>query len=137
MVLSVQVVDVWSSGYGFNVRLSDGLGNETRLYIDDLTGIDTTGIVVGLVQQFVGISSQYDDHYETKPRIQADVPECPSQQGDCPAPAEVAPGPLVISAVHYDTLFPGFEELAEAVQVMNIARIISRYASSMDGAAAN
>ncbi|MFZ5916290.1 MAG: Ig-like domain-containing protein [Chloroflexota bacterium] len=113
------VIDAWDSGYGANVRLSDGQGHETYLYVDDLTGIDTTGIVVGMVQRFVGISSQYDERYETKPRIQSDVPAWPDQQGLCPAPAETAAGPLLIGAVHYDTLYPGFDELAEAVQLIN------------------
>jgi phosphatidylserine/phosphatidylglycerophosphate/cardiolipin synthase-like enzyme/plastocyanin len=113
------VIDAWHSGYGTNVRLSDDQGHETQLYIDDMTGIDTTGIVVGLVQRFVGISSQYDDRYETKPRIQEDVPAWPNQQGACPAPAATAPGPLLIGAVHYDTLYPGYDERAEAVQLIN------------------
>jgi uncharacterized repeat protein (TIGR01451 family) len=113
------VVDTWASGYGYNVRLTDGQSHETRVYVDNLTGIDTAGIVVGFVQRFVGISTQSDALYETKPRIQQDVPERPSQQGVCPAPAETAPGPLLISAVYYDTSYLGYDEPAEAVQVMN------------------
>ncbi len=113
------VMDAWASSYGYSARLSDGEGHETQIYIDNMTGIDVTGIIVGLSQRFVGISTQLDDLYQTKPRIQQDVPEWPSQQGVCPAPAETAPGPLLISAVYYDTTYLGYDELAEAVQVMN------------------
>jgi len=103
IALQGRVIAASASGQGYDVRLADDQGHETFVYIDNLTGIDTSGIIVGLVQQFVGISTQLDDRYPTKPRIQPDVPQSFDQQGPCPAPAATAPGPLIISAVYYDT----------------------------------
>lgn len=119
IALQGRVIEASASGQGYDVRLADDQGHETFIYIDNLTGIDTSGIIVGLFQEFVGISTQLDEHYQTKPRIQPDVPQPFDQQGPCPAPAATAPGPLIISAAYYDTTFSSYVELGEAVQVMN------------------
>ncbi len=80
--------------YSWEMDLSDGV-NSLLIYVDKNTGIDLAGYELGYTYLITGISVQYGDTYEVKPRLQADIRVLPSLLVGKTAPPTVRPGGLL------------------------------------------
>jgi hypothetical protein len=58
--------------YGYYLAVDDGSG-AVRVYVPASTGIDVGGLAVGQGVRVVGLSYQFDDHYEVDPRMPGDI----------------------------------------------------------------
>jgi DNA/RNA endonuclease YhcR with UshA esterase domain len=58
--------------FGFEVFIDDGSG-ETQVFVSASTGIDVSGLAAGQQIQVIGLSSQFADQYEIRPRSSSDI----------------------------------------------------------------
>lgn len=58
--------------YGYRLFVDDGSG-EVQVFLYASTGIDVSGLQPGQTVQVIGLSAQFDDHYEINPRVPGDV----------------------------------------------------------------
>lgn len=70
--------------YGYKFFVDDGSG-ELQIFVNVETGIDLEALEVGRAVKVVGMSSQFEDHYEIDPRFPADVTlvRSPRWDDDC------------------------------------------------------
>jgi len=62
--------------FGFILVIDDGSG-PVNSFVNLSTGIDVSGLSPGQTIEVTGFSSQFEDHYEVDPRMQADIKVLP------------------------------------------------------------
>jgi hypothetical protein len=58
--------------FGFKFAVDDGSG-EVQIFVNTQTGIDVSELALDQLVSVVGLSSQFEDHYEIDPRSPADI----------------------------------------------------------------
>jgi len=102
-----QAIRVEEFAYSYEIDLADDQGNVVLVYVDKLTGmeLEIEQVEVGHQYAIVGISEMYNDLFQLKPRIPADI-------------AEVFPPVLAIEADASHNVLPG-ETLVYTFTVFN------------------
>ena len=114
--------------YSWEMDITDGR-TTVLVYVDKNTGIDLTGYPVGYTYLITGISAQYNDTYEVKPRLQSDIQVLPSLIVEKEAPMFVGPGDLLtytITVSNYTQLSLTDVVVTDRVPITNadLARIL-------------
>ena len=101
--------------YSYEIDLADNLGNVALVYVDKLTGmeLEVEQVEVGRLYTIAGISEMYNEKFQLKPRIPADIIEVfpPVLAIEADVPHNVLPGETLVYTFtvfnHTDAPFTG------------------------------
>jgi uncharacterized repeat protein (TIGR01451 family) len=98
-----QAIRVEEYSYSYEIDLADDQGNVALVYVDKLTEmeLEVEQVEVGHQYTIAGISEMYDDLFQIKPRIPADIVEVfpPVLAIEADAPHNVLPGGTLVYAL--------------------------------------
>jgi uncharacterized repeat protein (TIGR01451 family) len=91
-----QAIRIEEFAYSYEIDLADDQGNIVLVYVDKLTGmeLEIEQMEIGHQYTIAGIGEMYDDLFQIKPRIPADIAEVfpPVLALEADAPHNVSPG---------------------------------------------